>query len=66
MTVYPGDIVIVKAYPDRELERYVVDVKPPLVILTTNEERQKASRENREPMCVGFRMKDILSIKESY
>jgi hypothetical protein len=64
MDVHRGDIIIVRAFPEKQLERRVLDVKPPVVVLTTDEELSKAKVESRQPFCIGFRLADIVRIKE--
>lgn len=62
MEVYPGDIVVVRAFPNKQFERRVLDINPPFIILTTDDELAKAKAELRDPLSIGFRMADIIKI----
>ena len=62
MDVQRGDAVVVKAYGEMELERRVIGIQAPFVMLTTDEELDAAKLESRPPMCIGFPLRDIVRI----
>jgi hypothetical protein len=56
----PGDTIRLRAYGGEEIERRVVGVKGDVVVVCRDEEYQKARKEGREPITVGFRIDDVL------
>jgi hypothetical protein len=61
MKIKPGDLIRLRTYGRGEIERRVVGVSEKVVFVCRNEEYEEAMREGREPICVGFPMKDVLS-----
>jgi len=62
MTIEPGGVIRLRAYGDQEIERRVVAVNDEVVLVCRDEEYREALREGREPVCVGFPKKDVLSV----
>jgi len=62
MQATPGKIVIVKAYPERELTRRIVGVLGEIVYLITEEEWDNSRAQHRQPAQIGFRIKDIVRV----
>lgn len=58
-----GDKVVVKAFPNKQLERRVVDTNNQTVIVCNEEEYYKALKEHREPSAIGFPIEDVIEIK---
>ena len=56
-----GQIIKVRAYGGEELVRTVVKQDQDVVVICRPEEYEMARLEGREPIGVGFHMKDIVS-----
>lgn len=56
----PGDIVRVRAHKGKILTRRVVGLGKNVVFITTEEEYQTAIAENRDPICIGFHVYDVI------
>jgi hypothetical protein len=56
----PGQIVKLRAYGGEELLRRVIRQDNGLLVVCSPEEYEKAHREKREPVGVGFRTKDVI------
>jgi len=63
MRIQRGDMVRVKAYGGKVIARRVVEVRERSVAVTTKEEYDAAAKEQREPICIGFPLSDILEEK---
>lgn len=62
-----GDIVKVKAFPNRVLERRVVsDANGQTVRLCNEEEFQSALKGDRIPISIGFPIHDIIEKESEY
>jgi hypothetical protein len=57
----PGDVVKLRAYGSQEIERRVVEANEDVVLVCRNEEYEEAMRQGRQPLCVGFPKKAVLS-----
>lgn len=60
MKVQSGNSVRLKTYGGQVVERRVMDVRERSVIVTTKEEFERAAREKREPICIGFPLSDVV------
>ena len=58
----PGDSVRVRAYGGEQLVRRVVGVKGEVVLICRDEEFLAAAKEGREPVSVGFKVKDVVAV----
>lgn len=56
-----GDSVTVLDINDNKLVRTIVAVEDGFVYVCRPEEAHKAKSENREPICIGFRLSDVIS-----
>lgn len=56
-----GQKVTLRAYGGEELVRRVVRVEKDIVVVCRSEEYEKAKLEGREPLAVGFHIKDVVS-----
>ena len=56
-----GEMVKVRAYGDKELTRYVIHLDKDIVVVCRPEEYESAQSERREPVGVGFHLKDVVS-----
>jgi hypothetical protein len=56
-----GDTVVVEDVSKNQLVRRVVAVEGENVFVCTEEEYASAQRENREPICIGFKLRYIRS-----
>jgi hypothetical protein len=65
MEVKRGDLVRVRVYRRRVVERRVVDVGDGVLLLSTPEECEQADKEKREPVCLGFPVCDVITDKKS-
>lgn len=59
-----GDLIRVRAYGGQTVIRRVVDVREQAVLVSTNEEYEAAAREQREPICIGFPLADVVEVVE--
>ena len=64
MDIQPGDIVIIKAYPKEKLTRRVAEVRPPILLLTTDQEWRDSQSKKRNPICIGFPIKDVIRVEK--
>jgi hypothetical protein len=53
----------VKAYGGKVIARRVVEVRGRSVAVTTKEEYDAAAKEQREPICIGFPLSDVVEEK---
>ncbi len=60
MGLKSGDLVDVRAFGGRVVKRRLVRVDGQTAVLTTPEEAESASREQREPFCIGFPLSDVV------
>ena len=56
-----GQMIKLKAYGHIELERRIVQINKEIVCVCKPEEYEKANKEGREPVSVGFHLKDIIN-----
>lgn len=56
-----GQLVKLRGYGGEELVRRVVRLKKDVVVVCRPEEYESAQLEGREPLSVGFRVKDVLN-----
>lgn len=56
-----GEAVKVRTYGDKELIRYVIHIDKDIVVVCSPDEYKLAKSEGREPIGVGFRLKDVIS-----
>jgi hypothetical protein len=59
----PGDTVTVLDINDNKLVRTVVAVENEMVYVSRREEVERARAERREPVCIGFRLSDVVRHK---
>ena len=64
MDIQPGDTVIIKTYPKEKLTRRVVAVRPPILLLTTDQEWQDFQSKKRDPICIGFPIEDVIRVEK--
>lgn len=57
----PGETVTVSDIYDNKLVRTVVAVEGEVIYVSRREEVKRARAERREPMCIGFRLSDVVS-----
>jgi len=57
-----GDRVEVVDAIDNKLVRVVIEVDEEVVFVTRPEELEQSQSEHREPVCIGFRMSDVIRI----
>ena len=62
MDLKNGDLVKVRAYKDQIEIRRLIEVRGQTAIISTDEECQKAAREKREPICIGFPLADVIKV----
>jgi hypothetical protein len=55
-----GGIVTLRAYGGEEIVRRIVRVDKGIVVVCRTEEYEKAQKEGREPVVVGFRLRDVI------
>ena len=65
MELQPGAIVKVRAFGGQELVRRLVGLNGQTALICSDQEYEAAQRENREPVCVGFPLSDILESKSA-
>ncbi|MBI2852335.1 MAG: hypothetical protein HYX84_04450 [Chloroflexi bacterium] len=56
-----GQTIKLRAYGGEELSRLVVRVDKDVVVVCRLDEYEKAKKEGREPVAVGFRLRDVIS-----
>ncbi len=56
-----GDWVQLQAYGGEIIRRRVVEVARDTVYVCRDEEYEKAERERREPVAIGFRLGDVVN-----
>jgi hypothetical protein len=64
MRLQNGDLIKVKTYGGQVVARRVVDVREQTVLITTDEEYEAATKEQREPICLGFPLADMIEVVE--
>jgi hypothetical protein len=62
MDVRNGDMVKVRTYGGEVAVRRVIEVQGQSVIVSTNEEYETAKGEQREPVCIGFPLADVIEV----
>jgi hypothetical protein len=62
MNIQSGDLVRVRAYGGEVQVRRLVEVQGKTAIITTDEEREAAARENREPIRIGLPLSDVIEV----
>lgn len=60
MSLKSGDLVDVKAFGGLVVTRLLLRVDGQTVVLTTPEEAENAVSEQREPVCIGFPLADVI------
>ena len=56
----PGDVVRLRAYGGQEIERRVVEATKDVIMVCREDEYQRARKQGRQPLSVGFRKADLL------
>lgn len=56
-----GQMVKLRAYGGKELVRYIISIDKDIVVVCRPEEYKLAQSEGREPIGVGFHLKDVAS-----
>jgi hypothetical protein len=64
MELQNGEMIRVRAYGGQVLTRRLVEVRGQKAIITTDDEREAAAREKREPICLGFPLADVIEVVE--
>jgi hypothetical protein len=52
----------IRAYKNQVQIRRLIEVRGQLAIISTDEECQRAIREKREPICLGFPLADVIGV----
>lgn len=60
MNIQKGAIVKVRAFGGRVLMRRFAGSRGEIALICNDEEYQASIKENREPICIGFRVEDIV------
>lgn len=55
-----GKEVTLNAYGNRTIKRVLVAVEKGVLYVCKTEEFEAAAREDREPICIGFRLEDLV------
>jgi hypothetical protein len=55
-----GQMVTLRAYGNTELVRRIVGINNDVVSVCRPEEYERANKAGREPISVGFRIKDVI------
>ena len=56
-----GDLIKVQSFKDGALDRRIVEIYGETVYVCTDQEWQNAQNDRREPECVGFNRRFVLS-----
>lgn len=64
MAAQNGDLVRVRAYGGEVQVCRLVEVQDKTAIVTTDEECEAATREEREPIRIGFPLADVIEVVE--
>ncbi len=56
----PGQMVKLRAYGNEVITRRLIRLNKDIVVVCRSEEYEAALREKREPVSVGFHMKDVV------
>lgn len=56
-----GQMIKLRAYGGKELLRRVIRVNKDILIVCSPEEYEAALLEKREPLCVGFHLRDVIA-----
>jgi hypothetical protein len=63
MQLQLGDLVRVRAFGGKELVRRLFDIRGSVALICCDEEYQKAIKEKRDPICIGFPLSDVIDQK---
>ncbi|MEJ7713744.1 MAG: hypothetical protein WKF84_28830 [Pyrinomonadaceae bacterium] len=55
-----GDLIRVRVYGRKIVTRRVMEAREQMVLVTTDEEYKAAEKEQREPICIGFPLSDVV------
>lgn len=66
MELQNGDLIRVRAYGGRAVDRRLVEVRGQTAVVTTDEEYQAAKKERREPISIGFPLSDVVKRKPKH
>jgi hypothetical protein len=64
MDIQRGALIRVKAYGGKELVVSCEAIQGRTVVVTTERERASAAKEQREPICLGFPLADVIEVIE--
>lgn len=64
MNLQSGDLVRVRAYGGEIQTRRLVEVQGRIAVITTDEEREAAAREKRDPIRIGLPLTDVIEVVE--
>jgi hypothetical protein len=59
-----GTLIRVRAYGGRVLVVSCEAIQGQTVVVTTEKERESAAKEQRDPICLGFPLADVLEVVE--
>jgi hypothetical protein len=62
MDIQRGALIKVRAYGGKELTVSCEAVQGRTVVVTTEQERESAAKEQREPICLGFPLADVIEV----
>jgi hypothetical protein len=60
MDLQKGSFIKLRAFGGKQIVRRFVRKHKGAVLICSNEEYRQASREHREPLCVGFPIDDVI------
>lgn len=58
-----GDSIKLRAFGGKRIVRRFVEKRGRSVLICSHEEYELALRENRKPLCIGFRQEDVITDK---
>ncbi len=64
MRINNGSLVQVRVYGGQVVTRRLVEVRGQIALISTDEECESAAREQREPICIGFPLSDVVKVVE--
>ena len=64
MEMQSGDLVRVRTYGGREIVRRLATVRGATALICNDEEYKAATKEQREPICIGFPLADVVEVVE--
>ena len=65
MSLNAGDLVKVRVFGGQVVIRRLLRVEGQIAVLTVPEEPDRALKERREPVCIGFPLRDVIQGKRA-